>query len=383
MPLFLIPFLIIIGIFAFGARDAIFSAIKLAVPNLGLSTERSVQQPPARQSTLQQAPSQTLSPFSLETVITQGPAENMKINDGNEVTFEFEGFVSPKDTTGSITFETKVEGVDSDWRTTSSRQRTITLSPGPKQYTFLVRSKLNDQADPTPAARTFFINTSPYFGKVKISSVKPADKSSSSLITLTTQLTQEENLTITGWRIQGQGGSFIVPRGIENISSILYIAPNTNIVAKRSDTILLSGAQSPFGFGAGNNFRPNSCMGYLKAYYTFSLSIPSSCPNDKPKVQQISFLSEACQEFILNDISFSSCKIPNYSQNSAVSTDAACVSYITENLNYNGCYQRHSKESNFLKNEWHIYMNTNFVRQLHDSIELTDQNGLFVDRKIY
>ena len=123
-------------------------------------------------------------------------------------------------------------------------------------------------------------------------------------------------------------------------------------------------------------------MGYLKAYYTFPLSI-SSCPNDKPSVEEITFLSESCQEFILRKINFSSCQIPDYSQNIVISTDGECVSYITGNLSYNACYQKHSKESNFLKNVWHIYMNTDFVRQLHDVIELIDQNGLLVDKKVY
>ena len=386
MPIFLIPILILIGIFAFSAGGDILKNIDISLPNLQLFPEKSAEkQAPKtaspKPSTIRQAPLKTSPSFVLNTVITKGPTEDAKISDTNIVTFEFKGTVSPVDTTGRITFETKVEGVDSDWKTTSSRQRKITLPAGPKEYTFLVRSKLGSQRDSTPATRTFTINTSPYFGKINISTTKAASESSRSLIKLTTKLDRDEKITLTGWRIQGKGGSFQIPQGIENIYSVLNITPRDNIVIKRADTILLSGEQSPFG--VGGNFRPNSCMGYLKAYYTFPLSISSSCPNDKPKVEEITFLSEACQEFILRKINFSSCQIPDYSQNIVISTDGECVSYITENLNYSACYQRHSKESNFLKNVWHIYMNTDFVRQLHDVIELTDQNGLLVDKKVY
>ena len=388
MPFFLIPILILIGIFAVSAGGNILKNIDIPLPKLQLFAEKSTktttptpQAASPRPSTISQAPSKVSATFILDTIITKGPAKDIKISETNVVTFEFEGSVNPADTAGRITFETKVEGVDLNWKTTSSRQRKITLPPGPKEYTFLVRSKLGKEVDSTPAQQSFNIAVSPYFGKIKISSVRAAGTSSSSLIKLTTTLSQEEKIIITGWKIQGKGGSFQIPQGIENISSTLSIIPRDNIVIKRSDTILLSGEQSPFG--VGRNFRPNSCMGYLKAFYSFPVSISSSCPNAKPKVEEITFLSESCQEFILRKINFSSCTVPDYSQNIAISTDGACVSYITENLNYNACYQKHSQESNFLKKEWHIYMNTNFVRKLHDTIELTDQNGLFVDKKVY
>ena len=243
MPIFLIPILILIGVFVFSAGGDILKNIDISLTNLQLFPEKSAEkQAPKtaspRPSTIKQAPLKTSPLFVLNTVITKGPAEDAKISDTNIVTFEFEGTVNPQDTTGRITFETKVEGIDLNWKTTSSRQRKITLPAGPKEYTFLVRSKLSGVKDSTPAQRTFTINISPYFGKINISTTKAASKSSRSLIKLTTKLDREENINLTGWRIQGKGGSFQIPQGIENIYSVLNITPRDNIVVKRAEALL-------------------------------------------------------------------------------------------------------------------------------------------------
>lgn len=385
MPLLLIPFLILIGIFAVSAGGDILNDVKIPIPSIQLFPEKGDKKaaprpaaPTPRPSIV--PPSVISAPFVLDTTITKSPNT---VNDTNVVTFEFEGSVSPSDTKGRITFETKVEGIDSDWKSTSSRQRKVTLPPGQEGYVFLVRAKLGKVVDATPAQSAFSLAVSPFFGKVNISTTRAATTSKNSLIKLATRLDQDEEINITGWRIQGKGGSFTIPIGIESIRSSFNITPRDNIVIKRSDTILLTGDQSPFGIGKNFNFRPNTCIGHLKTYYTFPLSVSSSCPSSRPELHEIAGLSEACQEFILKKINFSSCKVPDYSQNVEVSTNAECVSYITNTFNYNSCYQEHFQNSNFLKNEWHVYMNTNFVRSLHDVIELTDQNGLLVDKKVY
>jgi hypothetical protein len=79
-----------------------------------------------------------------------------------------------------------VEGFDKNWQETSSNQRLISLPVGSKEYTFWVRAKINNVIDQTPAWRNFKINTSPYFGKVKISSASYQAPPRSSLITLNT-----------------------------------------------------------------------------------------------------------------------------------------------------------------------------------------------------
>jgi len=387
MPIFLIPILILIGIFAVSFGGDFLKNIDIPLPGLQLFSEKSAEKTtpkPAspqpsiiRQTPPDPSPLPEPSPpsFALDTVITAGPEQGAVLAETTEVTFAFEG-ISTQDIAGRITFETKIEGFDENWKSTSSRQRKITLPPGPKEYTFLVRSKLSGTKDSTPASRTFGISTSPYFGKIDIASVR---RSIPFLITLRTNLSSDEKVNISGFTLKSKIGQFSIKRGAEkfypNITSF-----NQNIEVRKGDRISISGAQSPFG--RDGNFRPNKCFGYLKKHYSFTLSVTSSCP-DRPTLQDVSFLAPSCQDFVLKKINLSSCTVPDPSQDLTIARDSECVSYINDHFTYDACSQKHSQDEDFTKNEWHIYTNRSFAHPTHDTIELIDQNGLFVDKKVY
>lgn len=385
MPLFAIPILIILALFAVTAGGDLIKSIDLSLLDFRLFPEKTEEQAAAPQpaarppSIIRQAPSGIPPPFSLDTAITQGPEDGELISDTNMVTFEFEGSVVPADTAGRITFETRIAGVDSDWRATSSRQRTVTLPAGEGEYIFEVRSKLSGETDTTPATRTFSVEISPSFGKVIIGSFRRATSSSPFLITLSLKLGAGETLSISNWRLQSNAGGFAIRYGAKRIfaQGTPFQDP---IVLQRGDRILISGAASPFG--SGGNFKPNACFGYLQQYYTFPLSVSSSCP-DKPSLQDVSFLKPTCQDFILKDINFSRCEIPAFAQNPEIAADAQCVSYLNTNFTYDACVALHSQDSDFLKNEWQIFADRSFGHPTHDTIRLLDENGLFVDRKVY
>lgn len=310
--------------------------------------------------------------FALDTLITSGPAQGASLIE-EKVSFEFTGSAEPEQER-RITFETKVVGIDEDWKGTSGNKRTITLPPGPGEYTFFVRAKLSNVVDLSPASRTFFTNTSPYLGKVKLSSVRT--KSPPFSITLATNLSSDENVNITGWRIEGNTGGFEIRQGIAKF----HPTKNTvlsDIILHRSDKVLIFESRSPFGRNV--SFRPNLCFGYLKPYYAFPLPIPSSCP-DKPTLQETSNLAPTCQDFILKNVKTSSCTIPDFT---GIQGDRECISYIQNRYNYDACYTLHSAEPGFDKNEWHVYAERSFGHPLHDTIELLDQDGLLIDSYIY
>lgn len=338
---------------------------------------------PTKTQTFFNSPGPTPKPVELkptlliDTYIISGPKEGEAIGDTNKVTFEFRGAVSPKELENKLTFETKIEGFDENWEKTSSQKREIYLPQGPKEYTFLVRAKINDSVDSTPAKRTFKINTSPYFGKVKISSISSQASSRPSLITLSTYLKNEEEMNITGWQIKGRKGSFVIPGGIEKYYPGYNPVPTESIFVKRGDIIYLSGASNPLG--RGRNFRPNKCLGYLANYYDFPIPLPKNCP--KPESEEISHLDFCCQEFIL---ALPRCKVPDYSGNLRISTDSECTSYLTDNFNYADCYMKYSRDEDFTGENWHIYMNFDFVVTNDcDTLYLRDQNGLLVDKYSY
>lgn len=321
---------------------------------------------------IQQQTSTEPAGFMLDTSITSGPIEGSTLLD-TKVTFEYIGSAQPEQSK-TIIYETKVIGIDSDWKRSSSKRRTITIPAGPGEYTFFVRSTIRSVVDQTPASRTFYTNTSPYLGKVSLSSVRT--KSPPFSMTLRTSIASGESIDITGWTVDGNSGGFEIRQGIEKFHSVLNPFLS-NIVLKRSDKVLIKEGRSPFGRNV--SFRPNLCFGYLRPFYDFVISVPRSCP-DRATLGEVTYLNPICQDFVLNDIRTSSCTVPN---TTTIQGDSECLSFISNRYNYDACYDLHSKEPGFDENEWHVYIERSFGHPLHDVIELLDENGRLVDSYIY
>ena len=326
--------------------------------------------------------SNPVSSVSINTYIKFGPQDKEVINETNRVVFEFGAEVSPSDTEGQITFETKIEGFDDNWKETYGSQRTIDLPAGPKEYTFLVRAKINDIVDPTPAKRTFKLNISPYFDKVKISSVTPPDaRANPSLITLNTELNEKEKVDITGWKFEGKYGNFIVPKGIEQFNPLFRPLLLKDIIVKQGDRIYISSAANPLG-DKDFNFRTNKCMGYLVSFNQFTIPISKNCPSSQILPES---LCEDCQDYIF---SLGACQAPTFQgmEKYDLLKDDACRSYLDLNLNYGGCYRNYYRDQNFWENQWHIYLDRaeKEIMDINvDTIYLRDRNGLLVDKYTY
>jgi len=328
-------------------------------------------------------PKETEPAISINTYITSGPEEGEVIEETNRVVFEYKAKVSPEETEGRVMFETKVEGLDEDWKETYSEKRTVDLPSGPKEYTFLVRAKIKDSIDPTPAKRTFKINTSLYFDKVKISSVSSQTSSRPSVIRLSTRLNEEEKINITGWQIKGNKGVATITQGIETYLPYGSTPSKDIFIGYSVATIYLQGTSSPLGIN--KSFRPNKCFGYLTDIYDFVPSISSSKKCPSIKLEEISHLGEYCQDFILRELR--GCEVPDYSDNLKIIFDSKCTSYINsyveENFNYLGCFRNYSKDKDFLSNYWYVYLGHDMVSRLHDTLYLRDQDGLVVAKHLY
>ena len=314
----------------------------------------------------------------IDTYITKGPKEGEIIKDSNKVTFEFDANVYPKDTDGQIFFETKVLGIDEIWKKSTAKKRTITPPPGQKEYTFFVRAKIKDSVDLTPASRTFKLEISPFFQKVKISSVRTKTSSRPSLITLTTSLQKEEKINITGWSFEGTEGKVKITQGVEKYYHFYASYTNADIIIKQGDRIYLAGTFNPLG--KDRNFRTNKCLGYLTDSFKFPIPISKNCP--RPTRDEISHLNPCCQEFILN---LRTCQTPDYSEKISIRNDSECTSYIDQNFNNRGCFQNYSQDENFLGKEWHIYLDQKDIVTDNgcDILYLKDQNGLVVNTYSY
>ena len=309
----------------------------------------------------------------IDTSIISGPKQGEIINNTNEIVFEWEAKDFSKELEKEIKFETKVEGIDDNWKSTSSKKRIIKFPAGQKEYKFLVRAKTNNLIDLTPASRTFKINISPYFGKLRISGAKEKTSSHPSQIILSSNIDEKERINITNWSIKGYKGEITIPQGIEKYQP--YGIVNDVFIDKNDKVYLLSG-NSPFG--ANKNFRLNKCFGYYSNYQSFYPSFSKSCP--KATYENLSDLNQYCQEFILD---LSTCEIPNYSNNYNVSSNYNCTSYIQDNFNYTGCLKHHSQDKDFLKNYWYVYLSSNIVSDYRDTLYMYDKNNLFVNKYKY
>jgi len=316
--------------------------------------------------------------FSLDTSITAGPKSNEIITDSNQVTFEFNGTVYPKSTKYSMSFETKLDGVDTKWQQTYGTKRTITLNPGVNKYTFWVRTKFGNYTDLTPAKRIFYVRISPYYGKIKLNSA------SHQSINLRNQINSiSERIDITGWKIKTQKGEITIPSGIELFAPGISLLDN-DILIKQSDQITIFSAKNPFNVNKG--LKTNKCFGYLKDNYT---SWPSSLPSSSkicPKVdrEKIGNLSNSCQSaiFVLEG-----CKPLSYSQYPQAYSDSSCQEYVqtytSSYLNYNGCIQNYYKDKDFFNNYWYIYVGYDIVCSCNENMYLYDRSGLLVDKYYY
>jgi len=220
-----------------------------------------------------------------------------------------------------------------------------------------------------PPAQT----VSKYIGKVQISRISKATISRESLITLSVKPNKGEPINLTGFTIKTRRGEIKIPKGSEYYRSN-YPAQNINIV--ESLTVYLIGGKNPLILN--NNFRTNSCMGYLSRIGQVYPGIRNSC--SAPKLDEVRHLTPYCQDYLIKR---NGCQMPEYSNDLKIRVDSSCVNYIVNYYTYNGCFDRNSQEDNFLGSAWYIYLNSNYIEELHDIVEIYDQNGLLVDEYKY
>lgn len=331
------------------------------------------------------SPAPAASGVSIDTYIKSGPRNNEVIDKTNKVTFEFKSILSPENTGGEVSFDTKMEGLETTWQETYSTQRTIELPGGQKEYTFWVRAKIKEKniIDQTPAKITFKLNLSPYFNKIKISEVRPPGFLYYSLITLNTYLQSNETIDITGWQIEGKRNTAQIPQGIETYNPLNQTASYQDIIIKQGDTIYISSEANPLG-GNNWNFRENKCMGYLKSSHNFPIAISETCPRiSSDKLP--SYLEECCKQYANT---LGACKQPTYQgmESYGILKDSNCFNYLTYNLSYAGCYANYFQDKDFLQNKMHIYLNRTdreIMDVQMDTISLYDKNGLLVNKYDY
>lgn len=212
---------------------------------------------------------------------------------------------------------------------------------------------------------------SPYFHKVRISSVSPGSASFYGQISLSANLSGSDAVNITNWSLKGNRGSQVVPKAV-NLYDPSGLTAESEIVFRSGDILYLYSAQSAIG----ENLRMNKCLGFLENDNHFTPPLQQNCPSiDRSEISQ---LTGACQNIIT---SLGACQFPP--ANPILSpSDYSCKSFLAT-INYKGCFGKHQTDADFLSHEWRAWVGSRFLDPSHDNIYLIDRQGLLVDMYIY
>lgn len=190
-------------------------------------------------------------------------------------------------------------------------------------------------------------------------------------VTMRFQKTGNKKILLTGWRIEsdmtgrgatiGKGVNFPFLGGI-NYDEPIWINPG--------DTVYLVSGRSPNGI----SFHSNKCTGYFEQFQDFTPPLEQNCPrvtDDLPRAPNR--LPDRCLNYIDN---LPTCRIPlENNLNSNLSPE--CLSFLSTEINYNKCIDRHRTDPDFYKPEWHIYLNQNesIWKTQREVIKLFDNDG--------
>ena len=306
--------------------------------------------------------------YSVRTKIISGPKENQVLKE-KKVTFKFRAFIFPKPAKKPY-FEVKLEPQEKFWKKIFQSEITYQLDSKFKKFEFFVRACLDDFCDPYYQKVTFFLNTSPYFENLKI--VQVWRWSQIPVIELEIRnLKEGQRLNVSKFKVKGKKFYKEIGKAKELWR---YGGKEKEVLVENYQRVYLIGTSSPLG----SSFRLNKCFGYLKNSFKFFPDFYFLCP--KPKLKEISFLSPLCQEFILN---LRNCEIPNWQNFREIAIDKKCVTYLNQHFNYNGCVKDHYLDDDFLKNTWYLYLGKFSLNQLHDQIQIFDENKNLVTEFFY
>jgi len=215
---------------------------------------------------------------------------------------------------------------------------------------------------------------SPYFKKITFSGMWAGSYSSYGQISLSSYgLNASDTVDITGWQIKTNRGGIYIPQAIGFYDPSGLAAP-VDIFLGQGQYVYLYSSSGPF------NLRLNKCIGYLGNSNKFTPLLPENCPFvDQSAISKMGFTG-ACENYLY---SLGSCTVPDLNKAPIPYNDYACRDYIENTFNCKGCFNAHKTDTDFLSNQWWIWMGSTPLDQYHDTVDLFDKNGLLVDQYSY
>jgi hypothetical protein len=226
---------------------------------------------------------------------------------------------------------------------------------------------------PTPPEGFSVADLSPYYDRVRITSVRRPDRYGiGGGFTVRVEEIASLPVDVTGWEVHSNRGSFFITGAGAPIGPV----NQTRIAVRPNTSAEFYAAWSSFV----KNVELNACTGYLNDLYTLSPELPTNCP--RPAQSELVNFSGECQNFIG---SLQSCETPSPSELNqyVVSGDPACRAFM-DTLTYEGCVRKYQNLSNFYSYGWRVWLGTDLhFDPYHDRLFLVDGAGKLVDEYIY
>lgn len=220
---------------------------------------------------------------------------------------------------------------------------------------------------------------SPLSGKITFAGIGGGGSSASSEYTiLRASNTNTQSVLITGLRLEssasGRGAdipkaSYLPFQNQVNTESPVFLAPG--------ETAYIITGRSPLGM----SFRLNECTGFFNQYQTFNPGLPSRCPTpgSEPLPPPRNQWSDECLDYIN---SLPGCQVITSPPPTAT---PECRRYVTNELNYTKCVERHKNDQGFYDPTWRIYLGRDepLWKARRELVNLLDQNGKVIDAVTY
>ncbi len=226
---------------------------------------------------------------------------------------------------------------------------------------------------------------SPYKGMITIARSMGGPRSkdvSREYVQLNANRQNESRVNISDWRLQssvtGRGAEIgdavgLFFSGEPNAETPLYLKPNEK-------AYIITG-RSPIG----ESFQVNKCSGYFNQFQTFYPNISSRCPTPEEEIEYYTrdrsiFSDDACLDFVE--------RIPRctvQTKQLPLNLSFACQDAILEEISYNSCIEKHKDDADFYSGDWRVYLkrSNELWKDKREIILLLDENGKTVDYYTY
>ncbi len=227
-------------------------------------------------------------------------------------------------------------------------------------------------------------NRSPYADTISLRSSRlSADDEDEEYVTIVASNRLSSPVNISGWKLKSLLSEKVrsIPRGTTHLASTRAFQTSDNIFLGAGDSaVVLSGNVA----GIRSSFLTNKCTGYLEENHDFVPGLFAQCPRlSEENLSAYNISPEHFRNLTEYDSCIDAIEDVQSCREGHPSSDvpSRCRTFIHDYSDYEGCYKLHQFDSDFLGDEWRIFLGStaDLWRSDREAVALIDGNGKVVD----